>query len=98
VDFLYLIDFCLEDISIFKSLYGKYNILLILVAILLLIVMVGAISLCLSTKNILISVRRAASPKDRADSILSVLVKAINKLFKQKMKEPRVVQHLVCDL
>ena len=61
VDFLYIIDFCIKDISIFQSLYIEYNILLLLVAIVLLIVMVGAISLCLSTKNVVISV--SASPK-----------------------------------
>ena len=55
VDFLYVIDFCIKDISIFQSLYIEYNVLLLLVAIVLLIVMVGAISLCLSTKNVLIS-------------------------------------------
>lgn len=54
IDFLYLIDFCIEDISVFKNLYLEYNILLILVALILLIIMVGAISLCLSTKNFLI--------------------------------------------
>ena len=38
VDFLYIIDFCIKDISIFQSLYIEYNILLLLVAIVLLIV------------------------------------------------------------
>lgn len=55
IDFLYLIDFCIEDIRVFTSLYLEFNLLLILVALILLVIMVGAISLCLSTKNFLVN-------------------------------------------
>ena len=51
VDLSYVVSFCVSDTFVFKELYTTYGLLLILVALILLIVMVGSISICLSAKE-----------------------------------------------
>jgi len=52
VDFLYVLDFCIQDIRIFQSLYLDFGFLLLVAALILLVVMLAAVSLCLSSKSV----------------------------------------------
>ncbi|BBL86689.1 NADH dehydrogenase subunit 6 (mitochondrion) [Paulinella micropora] len=52
VDFLYVLDFCVQDIRIFQALYFDFGFLLLVAALILLIVMLSAVSLCLSSKSV----------------------------------------------
>lgn len=52
VDFLYVLDFCVQDIRIFQALYLDFGFLLLVAALILLIVMLAAVSLCLSSKSV----------------------------------------------
>lgn len=51
-DYCYMIKFQALDISVFLELYSVYYPLLLIVALLLVLVMIGTVSLCLSSKSI----------------------------------------------